>query len=226
MHVSEGLLPDSHAALYWLAALPLLALGTRAITRLRKANPLYFTMVGMFGAAVFVLSAFPVPVPVAGTCSHPAGTGLSAIFLGPLPSIVVAFVSLLIQALIMAHGGLTTLGANTLTMGVIGSLSAYGAYRMMRCAGCSPFVAGFAAGAVADITTYAATAAVLTVSVGGGTLRDFAEIALAFLPTQGPLTILEGFITGYAVRYVNAHRPDLLDACRTMAPSTEIPRES
>jgi cobalt/nickel transport system permease protein len=211
MHISEGILPVAPAFLTGLVALPFIAAGLMRINKLKAANPLYFSMIGLTGAVVFVLSAFPIPVPFAGTCSHPAGTGLSAIFLGPLPSVVVAFVSLLIQAMFMAHGGLTTIGANTLTMGVCGSFCAFMAFRTSRRARISFFWSGFAAGLVADLVTYAATAFVLAVSIAPDYLAAFTEIALAFVPTQIPLSILEGVITGYAVRYVHQHKPELLE---------------
>lgn len=211
MHLSEGILPTKSVVITFLIALPFIVIGFKKIAELKKQNPLYFSLVGLLGAAVFVISAFPIPVPIAGTCSHPAGTGLSAIFLGPFPSVVVSFIALLIQALFMAHGGLTTLGANVLTMGICGSFCGYGAYRLARKANLSYFYAGFLAGFVADIVTYGMTAFVLAVSLADNTLQAFGEIALAFVPTQAPLSILEGVITGFAVRYVYLNRPELIE---------------
>lgn len=212
MHISEGILNAVPAILTGGLALPFIAAGLMRIKKLKAANPLYFSMLGLMGATVFVISAFPIPVPVVGTCAHPAGTGLSAIFLGPLPSVVVAFVSLLIQAMFMAHGGLTTIGANTLTMGVCGSFCGYFAFISSRKAGLSNFWSGFAAGVAADIVTYGATAFVLAISITPDFLTAFGEISLAFVPTQLPLSVLEGAITGFAVRYVFQHKPELLEA--------------
>jgi len=216
MHLSEGILPAKDAIGAGILALPFVIIGLKKIGKSKKENPLYFSMVGLLGAAVFVISAFPIPVPIAGTCSHPAGTGLSAIILGPFPSVVVAAVALLIQALFMAHGGLTTLGANILTMGICGSFCGYFTYKFAKKVGFSPFVSGFFAGVVADITTYAATAFVLAFSLSNDFVTAFLEIGLAFVPTQIPLSILEGVITGFAVRYVFQNRPELLSHGRNM----------
>ena len=125
MHISEGILPAGWCILWFALALPFVGWGVVQITRKKKADPSYIPLIGIFGAAVFVFSCFPIPVPVAGSTAHPAGTGMSAIFLGPFASVVVAFISLLLQALFLAHGGLTTLGANTFSMGILGSFGGY-----------------------------------------------------------------------------------------------------
>lgn len=211
MHLAEGLLPAKDAIIYAFLVLPFVFIGFRQIAQNKVQNPLYFSMVGLLGATVFVISAFPIPVPIAGTCSHPAGTGLSAVILGPFPSVVVASIALLIQALFMAHGGLTTLGANTLTMGICGSFLGYMAYKTARSFSLSQFVSGFFAGFIADLATYAATAFVLALSLSDNVLTAFVEIGVAFVPTQLPLSFLEGLITGYAVKYVYQNRPEILD---------------
>ena len=82
-------------------------------------------LVGLLAAVVFIISCMPIPVPTAGTCSHPCGTAISAILVGPYISVLISTVALLIQALVMAHGGLTTLGADIVSMGVVGSFTGY-----------------------------------------------------------------------------------------------------
>ncbi|MCX7770395.1 MAG: energy-coupling factor ABC transporter permease [Proteobacteria bacterium] len=211
MHISEGILPAKEAIISFLFSLPFVIVGLYNIYRLKKENPLFMPLLGLIGAGIFVISAFPIPVPIAGTCSHPAGTGLGAIILGPFVSTVVACVSLLIQALFMAHGGITTLGANTLTMGVFGSFLGYFSYRICRKLGLNIFLSGFVAGFIADIATYGATAVILALSLSPEFIPAFKEISLAFVPTQIPLGILEGVITGYSVRYIYIHKPELMD---------------
>ncbi len=210
MHLSEGILPLKHSVIFSVISLPFLFYGFRLIKKKKSENPLYFSMVGLIGATVFVLSAFPIPVPIIGTCSHPAGTGLSAIVLGPFQSVVVAFISLLIQALFMAHGGLSTLGANTFTMGVCGSFFGFLAYFLLKKGNFSSFVAGFAAGFVADIATYFFTSFVLAVSIAPEFWQGLLEVSLAFVPTQIPLAILEGLVSGFAIKYIEQHQPAFL----------------
>jgi cobalt/nickel transport system permease protein len=212
MHISEGILPFSWALFWFVASAPFLLLGLRRLAR-RSASDISSTpLVGMVAAVVFVISCMPVPVPVAGTCSHPCGAGLAAILLGPSLGVVVAAASLLIQALFLSHGGLSTWGANLFTMGVMGSFSGYALFHMLRKGGCTAAVAAFAAGVAADWATYAGTAMIMAAGIRGS--EPFwplaAKIALAFVPTQLPLGIVEGAITAGMVSLLMRKRPDLL----------------
>ena len=76
-------------------------------------------LLGLCGAFAFVLSSLKIP-SVTGSCSHPTGVGLAAILFGPSVACIMALIVLLFQALLLAHGGLTTLGANVFSMGVAG----------------------------------------------------------------------------------------------------------
>ncbi|OGR32107.1 MAG: cobalamin biosynthesis protein CbiM [Desulfuromonadales bacterium GWD2_61_12] len=212
MHISEGILPPGWAIFWFVMAAPFVAWGVRQITQRKQADPSYIPLIGIFGAAVFVFSCFPIPVPVAGSTAHPAGTGMAAIFLGPFASVVVAFISLLLQALFLAHGGLTTLGGNTFSMGVMGSFSGYGAFRLGRLLRLNLFWSAFLAGVTADLVTYFGTSLEMSLALHGTQpfLSVLAQIFLAFMPTQIPLSILEGAVTGGMIVYVQKHRPDIL----------------
>lgn len=214
MHISEGILPFRWAFMWSLVAAPMVFYG---LWRLKKGvsefDVSFKPLVGLVAAVVFIISAMPVPVPTAGTCSHPCGTGISGILLGPGISALVAATALLLQALFMAHGGLSTLGANVLSMGVAGSVAGYLAFWGMRRAGFGLMPAGFMAGLMADWATYMATAAFLALGIKGAGqpfLPLFAKIAIAFLPTQLPLGVLEGFMTGAMVVLLSRKRPDIL----------------
>lgn len=212
MHISEGILPPGWCVFWFVLAAPFVGWGVYSITRRKKIDPSYVPLLGIFGAAVFVFSCFPIPVPVAGSTAHPAGTGLSAIFLGPFASVVVAFISLLLQALFLAHGGLTTLGGNTFSMGIMGSFSGYAAFRLGRAARMSLFWSGFLAGVAADLVTYLGTAFEMAIALHGTKpfLSVLGQIYLAFMPTQIPLSLIEGAVTGGIIVYVRKHRPDIL----------------
>ena len=68
---------------------------------------------------------------VTGSCSHPTGTGLGAVLFGPAAVSVLAAIVLVFQALLLAHGGITTLGANDFSMGIVGPFAAW--LDMERC---------------------------------------------------------------------------------------------
>jgi cobalt/nickel transport system permease protein len=211
MHLADGILPFRWAAGFSLLALPVVAI---ALVRLRQraATDLRLKpLVAMVAAAVFLLSALPIPVPFTGTCSHPCGTGLAALLVGPWMAVLVSLVALLLQALFLAHGGITTLGANVLSMGVAGVFAGWAAFTLLRRSGASLWVAAFAAGLVSDWATYALTSLELALSLQGTHAfgPTLGAVAVAFLPTQLPLGILEGFMTAGAVAFVARRRPDL-----------------
>ncbi|MCL6584363.1 MAG: energy-coupling factor ABC transporter permease [bacterium] len=212
MHISEGILPMPWAIFWTLLAVPFLIRGLFEIKREKETLPSYLPLLGMIGAAVFVFSCLPIPVPIAGTCSHPAGTGLSVILLGFSPSVMVAAAALLIQALFLAHGGLTTFGANVFSMGIMGSVAGLAAFQLGKSMRLPLFWRAFIAGVAADLATYLATSVELGLALHGDQAlgKVIATIFISFLPTQLPLCLLEGVLTAGAVVYIYKHRPVVL----------------
>jgi cobalt/nickel transport system permease protein len=212
MHISEGILPLNWAGLWFAVAAPFVVLGIRRLNTMAHDDLAIKPLVGLLAAVVFVISCLPIPVPTAGTCSHPCGTGISAVLLGPLVSVVIATVALLIQALVMAHGGLSTLGADIVSMGVVGSFVGYGVFRGLRGLGVSLGVAAFCAGVLTDWGTYLTTSVELASGIRGSEpfLPLLTKIMIAFVPTQLPLGLLEGAMTAGMVTLLARKRPDLL----------------
>ncbi|KAF0219347.1 MAG: cobalt/nickel transport system permease [Geobacteraceae bacterium] len=222
MHISEGILPFNWATLWFAAAVPFVALGLKRLDTLAKDDLSFKPLVGLMAAVVFIISCMPIPVPTAGTCSHPCGTGIAAILVGPLVSIVIAAVALLIQALFLAHGGLSTLGADIVSMGVAGSFAGWFTFRLLRKLGANLAVAGFAAGLLADWATYVTTSVALASGIRGDApfLPLFWKILIAFIPTQLPMGVLEGAMTAGMVVLLHKKRPDLLVKMRVVKPGT------
>lgn len=212
MHISEGILPFKWAGLWYLVALPFLIKGIFDIKKKSKGSASFKPFLGLMGAVVFIISCMPVPVPTAGTCSHLAGTGISAILLGPIMSIFVTSIALLIQALFLAHGGITTWGADIVSMGIAGSFAAYFAFKILRKFKAPLFVCGFVAGLLANWATYTTTSFELAQALHGSKpmFPLFITILIAFIPTQLPLGILEGFLTAGMIVFVYKRRPDIL----------------
>ena len=110
MHIMEGFLPVKWALIWWVIFIPFFVIGLKNITKIVKEKPKKKLLLALCGAFVFVLSALKIP-SVTGSCSHPTGVGLAAILFGPSVTVVLGTIVLIFQALLLAHGGITTLGA-------------------------------------------------------------------------------------------------------------------
>ena len=140
MHIMEGYLPIGHAVAWGALCLPFLAAGLISIKKTVAQHRKALLILAMAGAYAFVLSALKIP-SVTGSSSHPTGTGLGAILFGPSAMSVIGIIVLLFQALLLAHGGLTTLGANTFSMAIAASSTSTNRFRsfwLPAWATCSP----------------------------------------------------------------------------------------
>jgi len=136
------------------------------------------------------------------------------VLLGPFVSVLVAAIALLIQALFLAHGGLTTLGGNIFSMGILGSFSGYFAFKIAQRCRLSLFWCGFLAGMVSDLFTYLGTSielGLLVIGKGGSFMKATAEIFGVFMMTsQGVLCIVEGIVVGFILVFVYKRKPSIL----------------
>lgn len=197
MHIMEGFLPVQHAIGWGLASAPFIAYGTYSIKKQIRTNPEQRMLLGVAAAFSFVLSAMKIP-SVTGSCSHPTGTGLGALLFGPAAMAPIGLVVLLFQALLLAHGGLTTLGANVFSMAIVGPFAAYAVFRLAQRLKASLAISVFLAASLADLLTYVTTSAQLAWAFPdpiGGFAASFAKFATIFAVTQIPLAISEGLLT-------------------------------
>ena len=221
MHLAEGVLPAQWSIVWAVPAAAFTAVGVKKLRDRTKEVPNFKALTGLVGAFVFALSLLPIPVPVAGSVSHPCGTPLAAILLGPFVSVVIAAITLLFQALFFAHGGLSTWGANIVSEGVVGSFVGVGVFLLGRRMGFSLFVAGFLAGLLGDLAVYAMTALELALGLFGIAKvgQEWLTLFGAFLPVQGPIAVGEALLTGGALAYMAKVRPDILIALRVLRPA-------
>lgn len=211
MHISDGIL-EPQWSLFWIAITAIfIALGLRIINKRIKNDPAYLPRISLIGAVVFVISVWHIPVPVTGSSSHPVGTPLAAIIIGPFATVVISAIALFFQAFV-AHGGLTTLGANTFSMGIMGAFSGYLVYRLLRTLSPLWFSAGMA-GLVGSILTYLTTALQLALSLNPENVMHYWKLySLGFIPTQLPLAFAEFAFTAYVIKYINETKKELIDA--------------
>lgn len=197
MHIMEGFLPLKWCLFWGALSLPFIIWGLHSINKTIKANPRAKMLLAFSGAFTFVLSALKLP-SVTGSCSHPTGIGLGAILFGPAPMAVLGTIVLIFQALLLAHGGLTTLGANIFSMAIVGAFSAYGIYVFMDKIGAPKWLSIFLAASIGDLLTYVTTAIELALAFPapvGGFIASLIKFLGIFAVTQVPLAISEGILT-------------------------------
>lgn len=195
MHIMEGFLPVKWAIFWFAVSLPFVILGMNNISKTFKDNPNQKMLFALVTAFVFILSALKMP-SVTGSTSHPTGTGLGAILFGPLPMAVSGLIVLLFQALLLAHGGITTLGANVFSMAVIGPFVSYFIYKIFK--NKNKKVAVFLAATCGDLITYVITSVQLALAhpdAVGGVAASLTKFLSIFAVTQIPLAIAEGILT-------------------------------
>lgn len=198
MHIMEGMLPPKWCIFWFAVSAPFFIYGLYRMKKIVISTTQNAKiMLALCGAFVFVLSSLKLP-SVTGSCSHPTGVGLGTAMFGPGVMSVLGVIILLFQALLLAHGGLTTLGANCFSMTIVGPFVGYATYKICRALKLSRAVSLFMCAVLADWSTYVTTSFQLAVvfpdpnnGVGGAVIKFLGIYAV----TQIPLAIAEGFLT-------------------------------
>jgi cobalt/nickel transport system permease protein len=219
MHITEGVLTGPSAIITNVAGGAVIAWGVYSMKAFGKDQPNKGPLLGMAGAFVFFVSLIHLPAFGGTTCSHPCGTPLAGILLGPGVAAGLAACALLLQALFFAHGGISTLGANTITLGLMGAGTGWLTFKLCRKAGLSLGVSAGLAGLVGDVMTYVMNIVILGLHfayVAPHPQYDFwgyaRALAIAYIPVQVPLAFAEMLITGYAIHSISKQRPEVLES--------------
>ena len=217
MHIMEGFLPHPWWEIWTIIALPIVAYGVYRLSKITKEHPEAKPLLALMGAFIFILSALKLP-SVTGSSSHPTGSGLAAVIFGPGVASVLSVIVLLFQALLLAHGGLTTLGANTLSMGIVGPAIAFGVWIIGRKARLPSSVVVFIAVALSDLGTYVVTSAqlALAVPIAGNVFDSFLTFGAIYAVTQIPLAIGEGIIAVLLFDFLVKYKGNLLSSMKVI----------
>lgn len=197
MHIMEGFLKPVYCIAWGIICVPFIILGIRSIKKIIEKDRKTIMLIAMCGAFAFVLSSLKIP-SVTGSCSHPTGVGLGAIFFGPLATSVFGLIVLLFQAILLAHGGITTLGANVFSMAIVGPIVSYAIYKLVKKLNGNQYLGVFLAAALGDLATYCVTSIELGIAypaAEGGILMATVKFLGVFALTQIPLAIAEGIVT-------------------------------
>ena len=216
MHIMEGFLPHPWWEVWFAITIPIVAYGVYRLSKVTKKIPEAKPLLALMGAFIFVLSALKLP-SVTGSSSHPTGAGLAAVVVGPGITSVLSMIVLIFQALLLAHGGLTTLGANTFSMGIAGPFVAYAIWIAAKKARLPTSVGIFLAAALGDLITYIVTSAQLALFLPNPTFFDaFLAFGAIFAVTQIPLAIGEGILAVILFDFLAKYKGQLLSTLKVI----------
>lgn len=209
MHIMEGFLPLGWCLFWYAAFIPFFIYGLISIKKAVADNPQNKVLLAFSGAFIFILSALKIP-SVTGSTSHPTGVGIGTALFGPGVISVLGTICLLFQALLLAHGGITTLGANAFSMAVVGPFVGYGVYLLLKKLNASNSVCLFLCAFIADLATYFMTSLQLGVvfpDPSTGVFGAIMKFVGVFMLTQIPIAIAEGLLTVVAYNLISANFP-------------------
>jgi cobalt/nickel transport system permease protein len=207
VHIAEGLL----SAPLLLGSSFFAAIGIHQ--GLRRLDPSHMPIAALLAAVFFVASLIHLPIGLSSV--HLILNGLCGLLLGwiAFPAILIA---LILQTFLFGFGGITTLGINTLIMGLPAVMVYYlFARNLDRCNVKQVFWQGVAAGSSAVLC--AALLLSGTLALNGGSA--FYEISLLILFSHVPIIIIEGIVTGSIIAFLHRVEPNLL----TLAHSLQQP---
>lgn len=201
MHISDGVLPQA----IWIGSYVVTA-GISAVS-LRKMDTDDVPKVAVVTASFFVASLFHIKFGP--TSVHLILNGFAGVLLGQM-AFVSILVGLALQAFLFGHGGITSLGANALMMG-LPAIAAYQLFRLhskfnFKIIENSEFLFGFLAGFFGVF--FGTIILALLLAVSGEQFFGVAKLAvIAHLPVM----IIEGIVTGFVVSFLKKVKPEILE---------------
>lgn len=129
MHVPDGFLaPSTWIPAYGVSA-GLWTLGARRVGR--RMHPETLPQIGVLTAVCFVLMMLSIPLP-GGATVHFTGVAVLAVLFGAWTAFLCVSLVLLLQAVLLGTGGVTSLAVGALAIGGLGGLSASVVWRALR----------------------------------------------------------------------------------------------
>lgn len=205
MHIMEGYMPLEWCLFWFAVSLPIVIMSYRYIARQTQGNTKERLHLALNAAFVFVLSALKLP-SVAGSSSHLTGTTLGTLSSGTRTMPLIGFIVLIFQALLLAHGGISTLGANVFSLAIAGPFVAWISYQLFTKLHTGMTASVALATILGSMSTYFVTSLQLALvfpdptSGIWGSLLKFISI---FGITQAPLAVIEAGLTVGAMRLIS-----------------------
>ncbi|MBA3783866.1 MAG: energy-coupling factor ABC transporter permease [Nocardioides sp.] len=221
MHVPDGFLDAQTSIATGVVAAAGVAVALRGARR--ELDDKTAPMAGLVATFVFAGQMMNFPVG-AGTSGHLLGGALAAVLVGPFTAVLCISVVLLVQALLMADGGITAIGTNITLMALVGVVVGWGVFvllRMLLPKQVALVAPAAAIGALVSVPV-AATAFSALFAIGGTVPVDAGAVFTAMVGWHVVIGIGEAVITGLVIGSVVAVRPDLVYGARPLLADCEL----
>ncbi len=215
MHVPDGFLDAPTSLGTAVVAATGVALALRGARR--ELDDRTAPLAGLVALFVFATQMLNFPIG-AGTSGHLLGGALAAVLIGPWSATLALSVVLLVQAIVLADGGITALGTNITLMGLVGVWTGWLVFVAVRAVlpkRVSSVVPAAAVGAFVSVPV-AALAFVGLFAIGGTAPVPIATVATAMGAVHVVIGVGEALITALAVASIVAVRPDLVHGARPL----------
>lgn len=203
MHLPDGIISFEQAAIYWIITLAIISIFLYKFSKDENKEKRIIS-IALFSVFTMVVTSVSVPSPL-GVPIHFFLIPMIAIILGPLSSTIVSFVTLLMQALILNMGGITTLGANFLVMGFILSIATYGFYRVFSYL--NEKAAIFASTIIGIMFATFSQVAILLISGA----MNFDILLSTLVPFYLFISLIEGFANVVIITAIEKTKPEIIE---------------
>ncbi len=205
MHIPDAFMPIWQGAIYWVIALVFVYISLRWAKN--ELNEEKLPLVAVLAAGIFALQFLKLPI-LMGTSGHLVGGALVAIILGsPFAAVFILTLVLIVQGIMFGDGGITTMGANIINMGVIGGFVGFYSFKGLKAATRSVPVSAFFAAWLACLLP--ALCAAVELWFAGTFPIEAGLLAMGIYYAIGG--IIEGIVTVAAIYLIINVRPDMVD---------------
>jgi cobalt/nickel transport system permease protein len=190
MHLPDGTLGNTICTVTAALSAGSVAL---ALSRIRThAGRRNLARAGIGAAVVFGAQMFDVPL-FGGVGVHLIGAAFLTLLSGPVLALLGMTTVIVVQALVLGDGGITTLGANVFNMGVVAVGTAYAMTRVARTrrVGASALLAQIAAASAASVLA-AVTAMSIELAFSGTSAQETMSVTMS---AHAPFALFETVAT-------------------------------
>lgn len=203
MHLPDGIISFEQALIYWIITLIIISIFFYKFSKDENKEKRIIS-IALFSVFTIVVTSLSIPSPL-GVPIHFFLIPLIAILLGPLSSTIVSFVTLIMQALVLNMGGVTSLGANFLVMGFILSIVTYGFYMLFI--NINDKVAIFASTIIGIMFATFGQVAILLISGA----MNFDILLSTLVPFYLFIAFIEGFANVVIITAIEKTKPEIIE---------------